>query len=45
MALSNPGAGVRVDVELHGTLTRARPIAWNAAGRVRRDTGLSIPDA
>lgn len=35
---------VRVDVELRGTLTRARPIAWDASGRVQRATGLRLPE-
>ncbi|MEV0614247.1 nucleoside hydrolase [Nonomuraea sp. NPDC050404] len=34
----------RVDVELRGTLTRARPIAWDATGQVMRATGLSLPE-
>ncbi|MBF8194260.1 nucleoside hydrolase, partial [Nonomuraea sp. K274] len=34
----------RVSVELRGALTRARPIAWAAAGQVRRATGLRVPD-
>ncbi|MEV0385903.1 nucleoside hydrolase [Nonomuraea sp. NPDC050643] len=35
---------VRVDVELRGALTRARPIAWDASGQVQRATGLRLPD-
>ncbi|MFC4562264.1 nucleoside hydrolase [Nocardiopsis mangrovi] len=35
---------VRVGVELRGTLTRARPIAWDPGGRTARATGLTIPD-
>ncbi|GAA3534424.1 nucleoside hydrolase [Nonomuraea rosea] len=35
---------VRVDVELRGTLTRGRPIAWDASGHVQRATGLRVPD-